>query len=143
MGGFDAIKDLAEKLIPKHHPHLANAIFEYVSRSKASKQAGKPVAGTVKKASPLERRLASKDSGEEPNFIMIVALDVWNNLQSSQRTALIDHLLTRCTADEDDSGGEIKYGVRPPEVQEFPEVAGRHGRWNESLSHLATELGTR
>ena len=69
-----------------------------------------------------------------------MALEVWNNLQPNQRLALVDHLLTRCVGTEDPKTGAMKYGVRPPQVQEFPEIAERHGRWSDDLIELGASL---
>jgi hypothetical protein len=138
IADFETAKTIAEKLIPKHHPEIASANIIYLCRNKAQKQGGNPVPGTVKKASPLERRIGGsyfKDD-EEPHFIMTIALDVWNDLQPNQRVALVDHLLTRCVGEEDEKSGEMKYSVRPPQVQEFPEVVERNGRWNDGLAEL-------
>lgn len=142
FGGFDAVAEIANKLIANYHPHLVMANFLYCSRNKAQKQGGVAVAGTVKKASPLERHLGSfvLENDKEPDFIMIIALSWWNNATPSQRTAQIDHLLMQCMADDEDESGDVKYYKRPPEVQEFPEIVGRHGQWNDSLQNMAHEL---
>jgi len=138
IADFDAAKAVAQKLIPKHHSLIASANIIYLCRSKAQTQGGIPVPGTVKKASPLERHIGGNyfQGDDEPDFIMTIALDVWNELQPSQRIALVDHLLTRCVGTEDEKSGEMKYSVRPPQVQEFPEVAERNGRWNDGLAEL-------
>jgi hypothetical protein len=39
--------------------------------------------------------------------------------------------------EEDESTGDMKWGIRPPEVQEFSEIAERHGQWNENLVEIA------
>ena len=138
----EAVKEIAEKLISKHHHELAGAKIVYLCRNKSAKSGGQPVPGHVKKASPMEKHIARSyfDAGEEPDFFITVALDVWNDLQPNQRQALVDHLLTRCQAIEDERTGEMKYSIRPPQVQEFPEVAERHGRWNDGLIELGNCL---
>jgi hypothetical protein len=141
----EAAAEIAAKLIPKHHHELAGANIVYLCRNKAAKSAGKLVPGQVKKASPTDAHISrayfnksdmSGEDSQEAHFIMTIALEVWNNLQPNQRTALIDHLLTRCVGVEDEKSGEMKYGIRPPQIQEFAEVAERHGRWNDDLSEL-------
>lgn len=138
IADFETARSIAHKLIPSHHSEIASANIVFLCRNRAQKQAGAPVPGTVKKASPIERHLGGHyfDGDEEPDFIMTVALDVWNELQPNQRTALIDHLLTRCVGEQDEKSGEVKYNVRPPRVQEFPEVAERNGMWNDGLTEL-------
>jgi len=140
IGDMDAVREIAQKLIAKHHHELASANIIYLCRNKAAKAAGKLVPGNVKKASPTEAHISrtyfDDAEGQEADFIITVALEVWNGMQPSQRLALVDHLLTRCVGTEDEKTGEMKYGIRPPQVQEFPEVAERHGRWNDDLSEL-------
>lgn len=138
IADFDAARSIAQRLIPKYHSGIASANIIFLCRNKSQKQGGVPVPGTVKKASPIEHHIGSHyfDGDRGPDFIMTVALDVWNELQPNQRVALIDHLLTRCVGEEDERTGEMRYSVRPPQVQEFPEVAERNGKWNEGLAEL-------
>lgn len=128
---FDTAVEIVKKLIPKYHPELATAEFRYICRSKASKKAGRPVAGNVYKMAGKSRYLVGSD------YVLEVALDCWNNLEPNQRMALIDHLLSRCVGTEDEQNGEMKFSIRPPEVQEFPEVAERHGQWNDGLIEMS------
>jgi hypothetical protein len=130
----DGSKLIASRLLSKYHPEIASATFKFLCRNMAAKAAGTKIPGSVKKASPMEQHLC----GGECDFIMIVALDVWNDLNPPQRTALVDHLLTRCVGVEDPKSGKTKYSIRPPQVQEFPEIAERHGNWNEGLAELST-----
>lgn len=144
FGEFEAAERIAEELISLHHPHLASAKFLFCCRNKAQKQGGKQVPGYIKKASPLERHLSHKwlkHDEDSADFIMVIALDVWNDFDPKKRTALIDHLLTRCVADENEATGEMKFSMRPPEVQEFPEVVSRNGLWNEGIISLVDHLG--
>lgn len=127
----ESSKEIAERLLPKHHPELASARFQYLCRSKAAKAGGKLVPGKVYKPAGWAKFLTETD------FVLEIALDCWNNLEPNQRTALVDHLLSRCVGIEDDQTGEMKWKIRPPEVQEFPEVTDRHGAWNDSLTGMA------
>ena len=152
-GGFDAVREIAEKLIPKYHDSIASAHILYVSRSKAAKSGGKLVPGKVMKVAPLYRYLTidalrqqekngtmDVSSLPEADFIVEVALDVWNGMSPQQRTALVDHLLARMVGVEDEKTGAMKYAVRPPQVQEFPEVAERNGVWNDDLGEMRDSL---
>ena len=127
---------IARALIVRYHSHLASAKIKWLCRNKSAKSGGKQLPGQVKKASPIERHLAD----EEYDFIITVALDVWNNLTAEKKTALIDHLLSRCSASENPNTGDVKYRVQPPQVQEFPDVALRHGAWNEDLQALGSVI---
>lgn len=125
-------EEIARNLISKHHHELAEAKFKFLCRNKAALAGGEKIPGTIKKASPMEKHIC----GGECDFIMTISLDVWNDYSNTQRTALIDHLLTRCVAQEDPKSGDMKYKVRPPQVQEFPEIAERYGTWNSGLVEL-------
>ena len=128
----EASEEIANKLISKHHHDLASAKFKFLCRDKSAMAGGEKIPGTIKKASPMEKHIC----GGECDFIMTISLDVWNDFSNTQRTALIDHLLTRCVAQEDPKSGDMKYKVRPPQVQEFPEIAERYGTWNDGLVEL-------
>lgn len=136
MDEFDQAKVIAAQLIKQHHTHLATANIRYLCRNKATKSRGKPVPGAIKKASPIEKHL----SGEEADFIMILALDVWNEMSSAQRLAIVDHLLTRCVGTEDERTGYMKWSLRMPEVQEFAEVVSRNGLWNDSIAEFVDSV---
>lgn len=128
---FDTAEAIAVKLIPSYHPELASADFKYICRSKATKKGGKPVPGNVYKLSGKFKHMIGVD------FVLEIALDCWNGLEPNQRTALIDHLLSRCVGVEDSRNGEMKWSIRPPEVQEFPEIAERYGQWNDELIEMS------
>lgn len=144
---FDAGQEFARKLIPKHHHDLAAANILFLCRSKSIKRNGTPVPGTVRLANPCEKVLtresglfSANDNDTAAHFVVFIALDVWNGLEVKQRTALIDHLLTRMLAEEDEQTGEMNYRIRPPDVQEFADIAERHGAWNTSLAEMRHSL---
>jgi hypothetical protein len=129
-GGMEAVEEIAMKLIPKHHPELASARFKFVCRDKAAKKHGELVRGKAYKMSRMYEYLVGCD------FVIEVALETWNDLNTNQRIALVDHLLAHCVGTEDEKTGSMKWSVRPPEIQEFPEVAERNGQWHEGLVEL-------
>jgi len=139
ISDFETGKEISVGLIKDHHPHLATAKILYLCRNRAVKQGGIKVPGNVKRASPIEKHLSCSYFGdeEEADFILTIALDVWNDLNQNQRLAVVDHLLTRCVGEEDEGSGEMKFSLRPPSVQEFPEIAKRYGTWNQSLLELS------
>lgn len=127
-GLSEAVENLAMQMIPIHHPHLASARIVYMYVDKGSQKAGKPVLGKVKKITgPMEFLL-------EKDFVIEIALDFWNELNDSQRLALVDHLLERCYGEEEEESGEMKWSIREPDVQEFGSILRRHGAWNEGLA---------
>lgn len=123
----EGVEAIATQLIGTHHPELATARFRYVFKEKAGKKGGKTVYGTVKKMSDLMIFLIGAD------YLMEVALDTWNPLDAAKRTAIVDHLLERCWAEEDDESGETTFKLREPDVQEFSSILRRHGAWNDDL----------
>jgi hypothetical protein len=127
---IDSLKEVADQILPQHHSHLVGAGIRYIGRSRAAKRAGIPVPGNVYKMSGKFRHLVGVD------FVVEVALDLWNNMTLDQRTALTDHLLSRIVGVEDEVSGAMKWSIRQPSVQEFPEVAERHGEWNDGLVEL-------
>jgi hypothetical protein len=130
----EAVQSLAESLISSHHPELATASFRYIFKEKAGTKGGKPVSGNVKKVSDVDKYLIEGN----PDFILIVPMDLWNEMDSSKRTALVDHLLERCTGTEDDKTGEMKWSTREPDVHEFATILQRHGAWNDALDSFAS-----
>lgn len=143
ISDFPAAALLAEPLIREFHDELAEANIIYLCRNKAQKSGGRSVPGSVKKATPMEKHLGGHlfSDDKEPDFIITISLPEWNELNPKQRIAVVDHLLTRCTGEVDEkNGGEMKYKVRAPQVQEFPEVAERNGRYNDDLIEMGNCL---
>jgi hypothetical protein len=135
FGEFEAIEEIAKVLISKHHLDLATARIRYICKNKASKKAGFLVPGNVYKMAPKYEYLVGCD------FVLEIALEVWNDFNPRQRQAVVDHLLSRCVGEEDEEdGGAMKWKLRPPEVQEFPEVVERNGQWNESLIDMGKSI---
>jgi hypothetical protein len=130
---FEEAKRLAIDLIAKHHPDLSMARIRYICRNKAAKKAGRSVPGNVYKMGGKYEYLVGCD------FIIEIALQVWNDFNSNQRKAIVDHLLSRCIGEEQEDG-TMKWRIRPPEVQEFPEVVERHGQWNNELIDMGKSI---
>lgn len=126
----EAVEAIAKRLLPMYHAELATAriLFYYVD--KASMKDGKAVLGKVRKVTgALEWAL-------EQDFMVEVALDTYNDLSEDQREALVDHLLERCTGEEDEKDASMKWKTRQPDVQEFTTILRRHGAWTEDLRGL-------
>jgi hypothetical protein len=138
FGEMESSKEIAERLIASDHPHLATARIRYINRDRAAKRAGVPVAGNVYKMGGKFEYLVGCD------FVIEIALDVWNPFNPQQRIALVDHLLTRCVGEENEEeegeNGGMKWKLRPAQVQEFPEVVARNGPWNDSLVEMGQQF---
>jgi hypothetical protein len=134
FGDAESVEEIARRLIPKYHSHLASAKIRYIFRSRSTKRGGLVVPGGVAKFSKKYEFLVKSD------FLIEIALDVWNDLSSIQRSALVDHMLQRCNGVEDEKNGDMKWSIRAPEVQEFPEIAGRYGQYTDALIDMAKNL---
>lgn len=128
----ETVEQIAAGLIPNHHPELASARMMYCFTDSSSVKGGVEVLGKAKKLSGFTEWALERD------FVIEVALDRWNELDAPQRIALVDHLLERCTGEEDEQNGSMRYKIRDPEVSEFASILGRHGAWNEALENLVS-----
>jgi hypothetical protein len=125
----EAVQAIANDLIATYHPTLATAKFRFLFKEKASKKGGKVQPGSVKKLS--DQMLFLIDA----NFLMEIPLETWNEMDATKRVALIDHLLERCVGEEDeDGGGDMKWSVREPDVNEFATILRRYGAWHDDLA---------
>lgn len=129
----ESVESIAQGLIPNYHAGLATARILYCFSSDCWTKNGREQWGKVQKFSGLNEFIAEKD------FVVLVALDKWNDLTEAQRTALVDHLLSRCTGEEDDETGEYKWKLTDPEVQEFTDVLFRHGAWHQGLQDFVRQ----
>lgn len=124
----ESVNAISGGLISNYHPELATARLRYIFVDKASAKGGVDVLGKTRKISgPLEYLL-------ELDFLVEIAEDKWVELSQEQRVALVDHLLERCTGEEDEKSGEMKWKIREPDVQEFASILRRHGAWNDQLT---------
>lgn len=125
----ETVAEVSSRILPSAHPHLATARIRYVFRDKAAKEGGKPIPGKVSRISGVNEYLLNVD------FLIVVAQDIWNELDGHKRDALVDHLLTYCKGEEDekDPGAAMKWSIRRPDVREFTEVLNRRGKWNTEL----------
>lgn len=130
FGYAQTVEEIALRIIPTFHPELASARIKYIGVDKASKQNGRPVFGKASRLSGVNELLAESD------FVVLVALDQWNEMDDRKRTALVDHLLEACTAEEDETDGSMKWKMRKPDVHEFTSILHRHGAWTEELSGM-------
>ena len=132
----ESVEAVAQNLIPMYHPEIATARIKYTFVDKASVKNGRPVLGKVRKISGSLEYLLDCD------FLVEVALDQWNEKSAEQRQALVDHLLERCTGEEAEQNGDMKWATREPDVAEFTAILRRHGAWNDELAGFASVAKT-
>ena len=131
----EEITNERDRLIANYHPHLApiSDLIAIVIKEKASKVGTKVIAAQTKKANDLIKLLSNKDYV----FVIELATDIWAGLTPDEQTALLDHQLCYCKAEEKDDGS-IKYYLDKPDLGFFRDEVERHGWWSTSKSK-ATE----
>lgn len=146
------VRAIADSLIPEHHEHLRRygVRIEYRFCAKPQKEKGRVTLGRARRITNLNAYLAGKPDRrtgellEKPFFVITVFETAWKyGLSEKQRTALVDHELSHCWAEEDEETEEVKLSIRPHDVEEFNAVVRRHGRWLEDVDDIqkAAEAG--
>lgn len=134
-----------DALIKAHHEELATArIALAFCTSWRADPDGRHTIGRCKRASDLDRELAAFD------FVILLQQEFWTspNVTNAQRDALLDHELCHATVKRDpvtgdpleDERGRIVYRLRKHDLEEFAEIAARHGTWKRDLEIFAQAL---
>lgn len=144
------VKEIADRLIPEHHQRIELYMDEirYIFRDKAAKSRGNTVFGKAHKVGGMSCYLMHSAPGdvnkygEQPPdcFVMEIAENVWENLTTRQRTALVDHELMHFDAVLNEQTGEMNLGLRPHDIEEFSAIASRYGAWHPPLVEFAEAL---
>ena len=124
----EAIERMAEGLIANYHPELTAARIMYTFISEAPAKGGQKLYGKVSKTSGFLEWILEQD------FIVMISGDLWGESAAHERTAILDHLLERCTGEENEKDGSMVWKIREPDVQEFSSILDRHGAWNTTLA---------
>lgn len=124
----ESVQAVAQSLMATYHPELATARITYLFIDRVPKQGGRELFGKAVLVSGRWRNITELD------FCIEVSLPKWQELSDDQRNALVDHLLERCSGEEDEEDGSYKWKLRSPDVQEFSSILRRHGIWNETLT---------
>lgn len=119
------VERIAHKLITEHHKHLADARIKYLGREGAWSVGGKIRWGSAEKCSAKHRHLTGYD------FIIVVNIDVWEELDEKQQLALVDHELSHCGI------GDNGLCIWSHDVEDFASVVRRHGLWQEGVRKYA------
>lgn len=118
-----SVIELVESILRRYHEHLEDARIGVLFRDEAPQSgSGLATLGMAKKVSP-----DAQAAGLQYDFIIWFAEDVWLQLTTEQRTALVDHELMHCEWVLRD--GEFKARIRPHDFEEFNEIIARHGLW--------------
>jgi len=129
----EEVEKIAKALIPEYHPELAEANIAYLFVSKTIKSAGKEIGGKASKVSGPNQFLAGG-----VDFYLLISFPTWNSpdMSNNRKVALVDHLLERCTGEEDEDNGKMKWKTRSPDVMEFSSILERRGAWTPELSDM-------
>lgn len=100
-------------------------------RDPPASRRGKTVLGTAAKASAKECALL----GDDVQFIITLSAPDWKTMSGRQRTALLDHELSHCVAEE----GEV-FGLRGHDIEEFTHILKRHGAWHDGIREAVETL---
>lgn len=120
---------IAQSLIERYHPRLQDARIGFVFRSEAPVSQGRQVMAKAARVSDKMKAVMESQGARDIDFVIWIAFDVWQNLGSLRREALIDHELYHCVYDP----VEHKASIRAHDFEEFHEVVERHGLWTSDL----------
>lgn len=132
------VEAIARRLIALHHPHLHGVRIEYLWTNKPPVVGGQKKAAVMRKVSGLHAFLATPGAEGEPKpfFVIEVCFPVWRSKSAEWQVALVDHELKHGGKDEE--RGTIF--IVPHDIEDFDDVAARHGAWNEGLESFAAAL---
>lgn len=122
----DEVLSLAYDIIREYHPKLLEFNIGFVFRSEAGTSAGRRIIGQAAKAPAKLSPFMDLDG------IIWLAEDVWLNLDSAQKKALVDHELTHFQVGSDGS-----LSLRGHDVEEFYDIILRYGLWRSELQIAA------
>jgi hypothetical protein len=135
---------LLERLVAEHHEELAHTnarIAVAWCTSWKSDVDGRVTIGKCKKASDLDRELAAFD------FIILLSKDFWIVASEKQRAALVDHELMHAAVKYDADGEPVRdergrqvFRTRKHDLEEFSDIAARHGCYKRDLEQFARAL---
>lgn len=125
--------DIANDLIENYHGHLIEAKIKYLFRTGNWETKKRETWGQAKKIGKEVNFLTGYD------FLITIHKDVWEQLNKSEREALLDHELQHCFAGTDKAGNKI-WGVEGHDVEDFYAVIRRHGLWSKPLKKLEQTL---
>lgn len=123
-----AVINIAKDLINRYHRELGAADIGFIFRDEATTSKGKTVFAKAWKPPAWLQAYKTLD------FIIEIAEDIWNDLDTDRRIALIDHELCHC-----DNLGDTP-SLRAHDVEEFTEIIERHGFWNRDLMSAAPRI---
>ena len=123
------VEKIARELIGQYHSHLVEAVIHYLFRKGPWTAQNRETWGKASKVTGVNHYLTGFD------FIITISRDVWDELNESQRKALVDHQLEHCNKDTD-SKGNPKFNIVGHDIEDFVSVICRHGFWTPDLQKV-------
>lgn len=130
------IFDLGDKLIMAHHPEALDANIAYMFRSKSSKSGGKTKLASCILASDLQKALHGY------SYVIEIAADEWDHFEQNQREALLLHEILHIAAKENEKTGDVTWGLRHHDTEEFRKVVEVYGLWTGDIEEMAKAIKT-
>lgn len=121
------VERIAWNLIKKYHNHLINANIRYLFRRGPWTSKKRETLGQATKVSGVDQFLTGLD------FIIMINVAVWNQLDQKEKIALVDHELEHCCEEDD------KYFIQGHDVEDFLAVIKRNGFWSPDLKRIEAE----
>ncbi|MDP9075693.1 MAG: hypothetical protein M3N98_16285 [Actinomycetota bacterium] len=144
------VAEIGRRLIAQYHADLLDfgtPRIEWLFRNEAAKKNGKMVWGSASKVGGRNAFLAMprheaaegnpEDVDVEPFFVIEIAFDIWLQLSSKQRVALVDHEICHLSVKADDRTGDPKLGIVGHDLEEFESILVRHGLFRPDLKNFA------
>lgn len=126
---------IAQELVETRHDHLVTASIGFIFRKEAQQSRGKQVWCSVRKPPAWHKGLVKNNPDFEEleyDFVVEIAEDIFADLTSERRKALVDYALCHC--------GRSKNGnwrINPPDVEGFNRNIQEYGFWNAELLSAA------
>lgn len=136
------IKEIAESLIASipDHADLAPIRVEYIFRDVATRRGGRAVLAKARHIKGLPAFLARKRRHDGDFFVLEVAADTWNSLDSDKRHALIDHELCHFHVASADPPEAPDINLVHHDIEEFAGVIRRHGLWAADITEFSAAV---
>ena len=135
---------LLAELVEQHHEELTQARIALAWNTAWKPDVdGRVTLGKCKKASDLDRELASFD------FVILLRRAFWldSRVSDQQRRALLDHELHHAAVKYDETGepvqderGRMVYRTRKHDIEEFAPIVRRYGLWTADIERFAIAL---
>lgn len=127
------LENMARELIGMYHSEAATARVFYFFKTKHRKKGDKAVLGTCSLLNEKMQLMCPYD------YCLEIADDAWQQLNETQRKALLLHELKHIQVVEGEDG-ETKYRLRLHDLEEFSQVVKIFGLWKPDIVEFSKAL---